>query len=206
MGGSGIYAQIICPAIMLVTFAAATLITKSSWMGAFAALSLMALLGFMASVIPFGYAVGFKGDGALARATSIAILMVGGFVVFNALKVSNPYITAFETGTLVGGGFVGYLGLLIASAKWYTERQNWFIMQIIVLGICFAGVMTGSIFALKSIQVMAGVFLALWTIEKMVEIPGHGFVPYLLKGMGASGALYLIVTYATPLYAAQFIH
>jgi hypothetical protein len=200
------YAQYVCPCVMLAAFSAATLITGSSWMGAFAALSLMSLLGFAAYVIPFGYVVGFKDNDALARATTAGLFIMALFMGLHAGNITNSVIHAFEPGSLIVGGFVGYLGLLIAGSNWYKRRQKWIVMQAIVLAICFAGVISGSIIGLKSIQIMAGVFLALWTIEKMVEIPGAGFVPWVLKLMAASGALYLVVTYGAPFYARHFIY
>jgi hypothetical protein len=127
------------------------------------------------------------------------------FMCLHAANVTSPQISAFETGSLVVGGFVGYLGLLIAGSIHYRTRQKWLIMQVIVLAICFAGVISASILDLKSVQILAGVFLALWTIEKMVEIPGRGFVPWVLKLMVASGFLYLVVTYGAPGYARYFI-
>lgn len=79
--------------------------------------------------------------------------------------------------------------------------MNWLAMQAIVLFICFAGVLCASLLGISSVQIIAGSFLTLWAIEKLVEIPGDGFVPWVLKLMAASGVLYLIVTYGAPLYA-----
>ncbi|HBG06232.1 MAG: hypothetical protein A2075_00795 [Geobacteraceae bacterium GWC2_58_44] len=200
------YVQYVCPAVMLAAFSTATLITESSWLGAFAALSLMSLLGFAGEVIPFGYAVGFKDNDALARATSAGLIITALFMGLHAGNVANPLIRAFEPGSLIVGGFVCYLGLLIAGSDRYKSRQKWIVMQAIVLSICFAGVIGGSILGLKSIQIIAGIFLALWTIEKMVEIPGNGFVPWVLKLMAASGTLYLAVTYGAPIYAQYLIY
>ena len=174
-------------------------------MGALAALSLLSLLGFAGEVIPFGYAVGFKDRDALARATSAGFIITVIFMGLHAGNITNSIIRAFEPGSLVVGGFVGYLGLLIAGSNRYKRRQSWLVMQTIVLIICFAGVVGGSILGLKSIQIIAGIFLALWTVEKMVEIPGDGFVPWVLKLMAASSALYLIVTYGAPLYSQYLI-
>jgi hypothetical protein len=156
-------------------------------------------------VIPFGYAIGFRNNDALARATSAGLVVMVIFMCLHAANVTSPQIRAFETGSLVVGGFVGYLGLLIASSIRYRTRQKWLIMQVIVLALCFAGVISASILGLRSVQILAGVFLALWTIEKMVELPGRGFVPWVLKLMAASGFLYLIVTYGAPGYARYFI-
>jgi hypothetical protein len=200
-----IYLQFVCPIVMLAAFGIATLVTKSAWMGAFAALSLMTLLGFAGEVIPFGYAVGFRDDDALARATPAGLIIMVLFMGLHAGNVTNSHLRAFEPGALIVGGFVGYLGLLIAGSNWYKKRQNWILMQAIVLAICFAGVISASILGLTSVQIIAGVFLTLWTIEKMVEIPGRGFVPWVLKLMAASGVLYLIVTYGAPSYARYFI-
>jgi hypothetical protein len=200
-----LFAQYVIPVVMLVAFGAATLITGSNWMGGFAAMTLMALLGFAGEVIPFGYVIGFRDKDALARATSAALILMALFMGLHAAHISNSAIRAFEPGALVVGGFVGYLGLLIAGSNWYRRRQSWMVMQIIVLVFCFAGVLGGSVLGLKSIQIMAGVFLSLWTIEKMVEIPGNGFVPWVLKLMAASGTLYLLVTYGAPWYAGYLI-
>lgn len=200
------YLQYTCPTVMLAAFSAATLITGSAWMGAFAALSLMVLLGFAGEVIPFGFAVGFKDNDALSRGTSAGLMVMLLFMGLHAANVTGSVFRAFEPGSLVVGGFVGFLGLLIAGSDRYRNRQGWLAMQAIVLAVCFAGVIGASILGLKSIQIIAGVFLALWTIEKMVEIPGDGFVPWVLKLMGASGALYLVVTYGAPFYAQYLIY
>jgi hypothetical protein len=200
-----LYAQYVCPTVMLIAFVAATLITGSQWMGAFAALSLMALLGFAAQVVPFGYVVGFRGNDELARATSSGFLVLILFMALHAANITNSAIRVFEPGSLIVSGFVGYLGLLIAASKQYRNRQRWIVMQAIVLVACFLGVIAGSLLGLKSIQIIAGVFLTLWTIEKLVEIPGEGFVPWVLKLMAVSGILYLIVTYGAPLYARYLI-
>lgn len=199
------YVQYVCPVVMLAAFGAATLITGSDWMGGFAAVSLMVLLGFAGEVIPLGYAIGFRDNDALARGTSAGLILTVLFMGLHAANITNPVIRAFDSGALIVGGFVCYLGLLIAASARYKSRQNWIVMQGIVLCICFAGVIVASIIGLKSIQIIAGSFLALWTIEKMVEIPGDGFVPWVLKLMAASGVLYLIVTLGAPFYARQFI-
>jgi hypothetical protein len=200
-----IFSQYVSPAVMLVVFGAATLISGSNWMGGFAALSLIVLLGFAGEVIPFCYVIGFRDNDTLARETSAALVMTAIFMGLHAAHISNPTVRVFEPGALVVGGFVGYFGLLIAGSDWYRRRQRWMVMQVIVLAFCFAGVIGGSVLGLGSIQIMAGVFLSLWTIEKMVEIPGNGFVAWVLKMMAASGSLYLIVTYGAPLYARYLI-
>jgi hypothetical protein len=157
---------------MLATFSIATLITKSCWLGAFAALSLMTLLGFTGAVIPMGYAIGFRDKDALARATSAGLAVMALFMALHAGNISNPAVRAFVPGSLIVGGIVGYLGLLIAASLRYRMRQNWLIMQGIVLVVCFAGVIGASLLGLGSIRIIAGVILTLWTIEKMVEVPG----------------------------------
>lgn len=196
-----LYLQYVCPIIMLAVFSIAALITGSAWMGGFAALSFMSLLGFSGAVIPFGYAVGFRDNDALARATPAGLIVMLLFMILHAVNVDHPYLRLFEPGSLIVGSFVGYLGLLIAGSNRYRSRLNWRAMQAIVLFLCFAGVICASLLELKSVQIVSGAFLTLWTIEKLVEIPGEGFVPWVLKLMAASGVLYLIVTYGAPLYA-----
>lgn len=195
------YMLYICPAIMTAVFGIAALITGSSWLGAFAVLSLMTLLGCTGEVIPMGYVVGFRGNDALARATSAGLCVMALFMALRVVNIVSPVIHTFEAGGLIVGGFVGYLGLLIASSIYYERRLKYGPMQAVALVACFAGVTGGSLIGISSVQIIAGVFLALWAVEKLVEIPGRGFVPWILKLMAASGGLYLIVTYAAPLYA-----
>ncbi len=195
------YLQQVCPAVMTVVFAAAALITGSVWIGGLAALSLMTLLGFSGAIIPFGYALGFRDHDALARGTSTGLLVVAVFMCLKAANFTHPLLRPFESGALVVGGIVGYLGLLIAGSNRYLKRLNWLAMQGLVLVLCFAGVLCASLLGISSVQIIAGSFLTLWTIEKLVEIPGNGFVPWVLKLMAASGALYLMVTYGAPIYA-----
>lgn len=199
------YAQYICPAVMMTVFGVAALITGSSWLGAAAVLSLMTLLGFAGEVLPMGYAVGFRNNDALSRATSAGLAVMTFFMCLHAVSSVNPLVHVFESGGLIVGGFVGYLGLLIASSTRYQKRTAWVPMQAIALVVCFIGVIGGALAGVPSVQIIAGIFLTLWTVEKMVEIPCRGFVPWVLKLMATSGALYLIVTYGAPLYARYLV-
>lgn len=206
---SRIFLHYVAPSVMMVAFAAGALLTASAWLGALTALSLFVLLGFVGEVIPFGYAVGFRDDNALGRATAAGFLLVTLYTILRLIDVAPSHLMIFETGSLVIGSIIGYLGLLIASIRWYPakHRRHWCWMQAISIVACFAGVFFGSLIGAASLQIIAGVFLGLLVIEKMVEIPVEDkLVPWLVKGIILCILVYVIVHYGAPFYAAHFIH
>lgn len=202
------YLQCFVPIIMMVSFVVGALLTASPWLGAAAVLSLFVLLGFAGEAIPFGYAVGFRSKNALARGTATGMLIVAIVTSLKLFDVAPSYLGIFETGGLVIGSLISYLGLLIVSNSWYDteDRPSWILTNLLALAYCLAGVFIGSLLGLKSIQIIAGVFLALGIIEKMLEIPGKSVGAWAFKGMLGFGAVYTIVHYGAPWFSAHFIH
>lgn len=203
-----IYLQCFVPIVMMISFAIGALLTASPWLGAAAVLALFALLGFVGEVLPFGYAVGFRSKNALARGTVVGILIVAILTGLRLFDVAPSYLGIFETGGLVIGSLISYLGLLIVTNSWYDtkDRPSWLLTNLLALAYCLAGVFVGSLLGLKSVQIIAGVFLALGIIEKMLEIPGKSVGAWAFKGMLGFGLVYAIVHYGAPFYAARFIH
>lgn len=202
-GRRKIFSQYVCPLVLFFAFGTATLVTESNWLGAFTVSSLMVLIGFFSGVTQIGYVLGFRSDDALGRATPTGLLIMTAFMGLRGGSFNHRLVQAFEPGAVLVGGLTGYLGLLIGASHWYKKRLSWLSMQLLVLAIFLFGVLGGALVEMKSVQIISGVFLVLWTIEKMLEIPGKGFVPWTLKLMAASGVLYLIVTYVAPLYASR---
>jgi hypothetical protein len=172
----------------------------SSLNGFLAVAALLSALGFSILVTPLCYCIGFsEKKGALARATSAAFVMLTVFVLLRVLAVNVPRLMVFETGALFLGAFVGYLGLLIASSKWYEDRTNYVLFQVITVAAGIAALAAGSIWQIPELQRIGGTFFILYVIEKFMEIPAKSVIAWAWKGLMLAGVIYgiclLIKTY-----------
>ena len=183
-------------AILCAIYIPIALLLQSQLIGFIAVIALMGALGFSGAVIPCGFAIGFKDEDALARATSTAFLILIGFVIIRILGYIIPYLQVFEKGALFMGSFVGYLGLLIASSRWYTKRTNWLFMQGVMLVACIAALAIGSIFQIGELKKIGGTFFGLWMIEKPFEIPAESATQYAVITLVVSILVFLGCWYA----------
>lgn len=182
--------------LLFVVWGAVALFYQSSAVGFITAGAFMGLLGFSAAVIPCGYAIGFKDDDDVARATTSAFLLLALFV---ATRISGNFsrLQVFEQGALWFGAFVGYLGLLIASSKWYGgKRVHYVLMQIVTIVLGMAAIGVGSVFGIKPLLGVGGTFFVLYLIEKPFEIPKESATGFAVTGLLVSGALGLGVWWA----------
>lgn len=155
--------------------------------GFFAVAALMGALGAGGYVIPgFGYVLGFKDDSALERATVIAFT-----VLFAALALQHgaKVTTVFTAGAVWLGSFVGFLGLLIASSKWYSNRRHYAVMQVITILAGIAALALGSVLDVGPLRGIGGTFFVLYLIEKPFEIPTHSKVTYAFIGLAVAACV-----------------
>src|SRR5262249_28271802 len=98
--------------------------------------------------------------------------------LFSGLQIfgKGSEITAiFADGALFLGTFVGYLGLLIASSRWYHGKKvNYVLFQAITIVAGIAALAIGSIFGIGELHKIGGTFFVLYIIEKLIEIPVEG--------------------------------
>ena len=90
---------------------------------------------------------------------------------------------AFEQGALWLGSFVGYLGLLIASSRWYENRMHYVLMQVITIVMGINALAIGSIFGIPQLLGIGGTLFVLYLIEKPFEIPVESFTAYAAIGL-----------------------
>lgn len=158
--------------------------------GFLAVVALMGALGFSVAVLPMCYVIGFRDDDAVVRATTagffVLLLFVGLTIGGNDIGV----FSVFRTGSLWMGSFVGFLGLLIASSKWYAKRSSYVLLQIVTLVAGVAALLVGSIWQIPELQRIGGTFFVLWVLEKFIEIPVESAKGYAYLGLCASGLLY----------------
>jgi len=186
-------------AVATAVAAGAALLHGSGMIGFLAVVLLMGALGFSAAVIPFGYCIGFKDDAALGRATVAGFMMVTLFVVLTIYGQAAPQLAVFRTGALFMGSFVGYLGLLIASSRWYDNRANYVLFQLITVAAGVAALVVGSVWGIGELQKIGGTFFVLYLIEKVCEVPVKERVGYASLGLLVSGLIFgvcmLVKTY-----------
>jgi hypothetical protein len=175
-------------AVTAAILGALAVVLGNSAIGFVAVMAAMGALGFSVAVIPFGYAVGFKDEDAVARGTGAALVILIGFVALRALGHHIPAIAVFTEGAYWMGAFVGYLGLLILASKWYARRGNYAAMQVVMIVAGIAAIVVGSVLQIGELQKIGGTFFALWGIEKLTEIPvaskeGVGVLCLFLAGV-----------------------
>ena len=166
-----------------------TVLTGGQLVGALAVASFMAAAGFSIYVGPLSYALGFKDEEALGRATTAAFLLLSGFVAANVLTSGLPALTPFEPGVLHIASFVGLLGLLIKASFHYSKGPSYFVSNAIFLGLALGMVLLGSVFDMPEMQKYAGTFFCLWLIEKMTDIPADSVLGYSFLGLVTCGLI-----------------
>jgi len=183
--------------------AAAALLHGSSMIGFLAVILIMCTLGFSAAVIPCGYVIGFKDEAALGRATAAGFLMVTAFVLLTIFQKELAPLTVFRTGALFMGSFIGYLGLLIASSRWYDSRTHYALFQVVTITAGVAALVVGSVWGIGELQKIGGTFFVLYLIEKVCEVPVRERVGYATLGLVVSGIIFgvcmLVKTYPAAL-------
>jgi hypothetical protein len=181
----------IVSATMCLAWSIAALSYGSSLLGFIAVAALMSAFGFSVLVMPLAYCIGFKDEASVGRGTAAAFAVLTAYVVTRALGADPSILRVFESGGLFLGSFVGYLGLLITSSRWYDgKNRNYVLFQIgtIVAGI--AALLVGSVFGIGELQKIGGTFFVLYLVEKMIEIPARSARGYAALGLCASGAIY----------------
>ncbi|MBI4450043.1 hypothetical protein HY634_03220 [Candidatus Uhrbacteria bacterium] len=181
--------------VLTVALAGIALGFTNAAVGFVAVMALMGALGFSVAVIPCGYVVGFKDDDAVARGTFAALFILVGFVLLRVFGTRVPALAVFEGGAYWMGAFVGYLGLLIISSKWYT-KENYGIMQVVMVVAGVLALVVGSVFHISELQKIGGTFFGLWAVEKLAEIPvaskeGVAVLCLVVAGVLAGGAWYV---------------
>jgi len=175
-------------------------LTNNPITGFVTSIALMSALGFSVIALPGCYVIGFDDkhgtdEAVVARASSAAFLLI---VLFGFLHVFGSGLTVtrlFEGGALWMGSFVGYLGLLIASSRWYKGHKNYVLKQVVVLVAGVGALFFGSVFGIGELQKIGGTFFVLWVIEKFLEIPAKSLVGYCTVGLVVCGWIYAITLF-----------
>jgi hypothetical protein len=178
---------------------ALAIVTHNGMVGFLAVAAFLSALGFSVVVMPLCYVIGFEDKAAVPRATVAAFLILAAYVVMHLLGMRAPWADVFESGALFLGSFVGYLGLLILSSRWYAQKgaAHWIGLQILTITLGLLAIYLGSMLGLESLQKIGGTFLVLWAIEKPFEIKAGSMRVYAAIGMMLSVALFVFCSYVS---------
>ena len=181
-------------ALLTVLWGTIALWYSSTLIAFITVMALMALSGFYANMSSLCYVLGFRDDQAVLRSTVIGFAMLAVFIAVKALHVDVPSLGIFETGALFIGSFVGFLGVLIMSSRWYPRSSTFYgALQIIALLSGLGSILAGSVLGVPELQKIGGTFFCLWILEKIAEVPLR-----TARGWAAFGlALALLVYYGT---------
>lgn len=183
-------------ASMCLAWSIAALMYGSSMIGFIAVAALMSAFGFSVLVSPLCYCIGFEDDAAVGKGTAAAFAVLIAYVTVRVLGVDPQILRVFETGALFLGSFVGYLGLLIASSRWYrSKNRGYALFQVVTVALGIAALFVGSVFQIPELQRIGGTFFVLYLVEKLFEIPVESKTGYALIGLTASGAVFAFCMY-----------
>jgi len=88
------------------------------------------------------------------------------------------------------GSFVGFLGLLIASSRWYPKRFPYAYLQFVTIVAGLAALFVGSLWQIGELQKIGGTFFVLYVLEKLCEIPIEKRKNYAYLGLVVSGLFF----------------
>lgn len=178
-------------ATMCLAWSIAALSYGSALLGFIAVAALMSAFGFSVLVMPLAYCIGFKDEASVGRATAAAFAILTAYVIVRALGADPSILRVFEGGALFLGSFVGYLGLLITSSRWYDgKNRNYVLFQFGTIAAGVAALFVGSYFGISELQKIGGTFFVLYLLEKIIEIPARSARGYAAVGLVASLAIF----------------
>jgi len=183
-------------ALLMVLWAPVAVLYHSPMIGFIAVAALMGAVGFSAAMSPLCYAIGFRDEESVPRATFTGFVLLAAFAVIRQTGATIPWISAFSTGSLFLGSFVGYLGLLILSSRWYVFSKGkrgagtYLALNALTVGAGVAAIVLGTYFAIPQLQQIGGTFFCLYLLEKTAEIPVRSIKGWACVGLVVSGILY----------------
>lgn len=192
---------------LLAVWAPAAVLYSSSMIGFIAVAALFSALGFYAGMGRLCYFIGFEDDDAVGRATTAAFVVLGVFVALRLGAFSLPGLSVFESGALFLGSFVGYLGLLIASSRWFRSPRSYAYMQVVTIAAGLLALFAGSVFSIPQLERIGGTFFVLYLLEKPAEIPFESKRARAALGLAVSALIYGCCLYfkTHPDFAARYI-
>lgn len=180
--------------ILFAVWSVVAILYGSSVIGFIAIGALMGLVGFSLWVTPLSYAFGFKDEDHLGNATSTAFAVLLLFVFLRMTHITLPFVHVFESGAYWLGSFVMFLGLLIASSKWYDNRFPYVLMQVVTTIAGMLALYVGSVYDIAPLRGIGGTFFVLYLIEKPFEIPAESATGYaiisLLVALGVGSGVW----------------
>lgn len=176
-------------ALLMVVWSVIAIFYQASGVGFLAIGALMAVMGFSMAVGPFSYSFGFKNDDEIAQGTISGLLVMAAYIAVHIAKVNLGLLQVFESGALWLGSFVGFLGLLILSSRWYERGNNWVVMNIVTIMFLSATISIGMLYGIREITTMGGAFLLFYLAAKPMEIKTKEHFAFGVKLMMTGGVL-----------------
>ncbi|MEM9538460.1 MAG: hypothetical protein AAGA60_03000 [Cyanobacteria bacterium P01_E01_bin.42] len=158
--------------LIFFVWSAIAILHQSLVIGFISAIALEAYLGFAIVVIPGVYSFVFTKRSVLPRATLSSLLLLSFYVTLRLTHFYLPYLAIFAPGILFVGTFVYFLGLLIWSSKWYSDRKKEYaILQPVTIASGLIALYLGAVGQIPQLQGIGGTFFFMYVIEKYFELP-----------------------------------
>lgn len=178
--------------LFMVVWGIAAIVYNLPFVGGLSVMALMTLLGFSVFITHASYAFGYQNESDVASGT-LASLFVLAAGIFTKLVVPDTIdaVAAFHPGIFWVSSFVGFLGLLIISDRYYCEhvKLSYWPMQFLAFGIMFVAAGIGFAYDITPLGGMAGTFLMFYLASKPIDFKPKDVVEVSIVGMVSSGIL-----------------
>lgn len=194
--------------VLFVVWGATALFYQDNIVGFMTVGALLALLGFNAYASPLMYSIGFKDEKHVPQATLAGFLMTAAYVVAKMMVQDFGIFQVFQVGALWLGSFVWFLGLLILSSKMMSEGSAYLGYQVLTIASYAFAITTATIWGVPQVTTIAGAFLILYVVEKIMEVPSEDLVGWGFK-LIVTGIMLWFVWHTlsnNPELAAKFLH
>ncbi|MBI4347674.1 MAG: hypothetical protein HY553_12525, partial [Elusimicrobia bacterium] len=182
--------------LLYAVWGGAAMLYQSPMIGFLAVAALLSAFGFMVAMGSLCYFIGFENDAAVGRGTVAAFVVLILHVALRITGESLPLLGVFERGGLFLGSFVGYLGLLILSSRFYDGRAIGYLgAQVVTVAAGLLALFVGNVFSIPELSRIGGTFFVLYLLEKPVEIPASSKRGYAAVGLAVSAAVYAFCLY-----------
>jgi hypothetical protein len=165
-GNKELFAQIL-NLVMALYWIPMALHFNSTFFGFLVVCAFWSMLGFSVACYGLCWAIGFHSRENLERCVAASFYILSIFVVLKVSGVNVVYLIPFSTAVSTMGCVVLYLGLLIASSRFY--RSDYLQTNLVMIFTLIAGVFFGSVFTVPSMLNTACTFAALYVTEKIGE-------------------------------------
>lgn len=177
-------------AILTLIYIPLTIAFQNVYIGFAAATALLGTMGFAFGYMPGVAAIGFEDEKSVPRGTVAAFMLLAPFAYWQGTHTMPALLGLFQHGAIVMGSIVGMAGVSIMSSRFYPGNKTaYWLMQLVAPVALVGGLYLGSMFGVGALATTATVFLFLFALDKVLELPSDNLMGYAAQAAVSFGAI-----------------